>query len=146
MHCAVCPAWTDNGLTEAVTEVTVAAAGVMVIVAVPVIVVYSGTVDAATMVTVVVWAIVAREVNTPVVALIVPTFTPAGLTDPIDHVTAWLGLFCPTTVAVKEMLFPAWMVSLAGLGVTEVTVGAAAVTVTVTEAVALPPGPVHVMV
>jgi hypothetical protein len=91
-------------------------AGLTVTVAIPVILVYPGIVDAAVIVAVVTAAIVAEEVNTPPV-VIVPALV--GLT---DQVTAWLGLFCPTTVAENDWLPPAVTVAVDGLTVTEVTV------------------------
>jgi hypothetical protein len=109
----------DDGVHWKVTPVIVGACtvgGLIVIVAVPVTLVYPETVDAAIIVAVVVAVIVEEEVNTPPV-VIVPA--DAGLT---DHVTAWLGLSCPATVAAKEMLSPAVMVFDAGVTVTEVTV------------------------
>ena len=91
--------------------------GFTVTVADPVILVYPGTVDAAVIVAVVIALIVDEQVNTPA-AVIVPAL--AGLT---DHVTAWLGLFVPFTVAANaERIPPAVHVAVVGLTVTEVTV------------------------
>jgi hypothetical protein len=61
----------DDGVHPSDTLVTVGTTGLIVAVAVPVILVYPGTVDAAVMVAVVIATIDEEEVNTPP-AVIVP--------------------------------------------------------------------------
>jgi hypothetical protein len=112
----VAPSVMVEGVAAMVTVGCGTDAGLTVTVAIPVILVYPGIVDAAVIVAVVTAAIVAEEVNTPPV-VIVPALV--GLT---DQVTAWLGLFCPTTVAENDWLPPAVTVAVDGLTVTEVTV------------------------
>lgn len=86
--------------------------GLIVTVAVPVG--YSEIVDVAVMVAVVIAVIVEEAVNAPA-DVIVPAVV--GFT---DQVTTWLGLSCPVTVAVKEVVPPAERVAVLGLTVTEV--------------------------
>lgn len=111
-----CPCVMTMGAAVIVGDGGSTAGGLMVIVVDPVTFVYPGTVDAAVMVAVVIAVSVEEAVNTPV-DVIVPAV--AGLA---VHVTAWLGLSWPWTVAVHVLLCPA--VNVVGVqdGVTEVTV------------------------